>query len=309
VNVLVCGADGFIGRHVVQRLRASGHHVVGSVFGRPAGAAEVHADLLAADLHALLPRDCDALVNAVGDVRSHSSSQRIFAANLGVTARLAAWAGQVGVRHFVQLSSVAVYGPLLLGEDRTEDTPRLGAVIGLPYMRSKARAERLLEQSGLPYSLLRAPVVVGEGDTVLSHTMVEALRQGGLPMPPGGSSDRRVSLASAEGLAEIVQRVLARGPLGGAVHCGHIETTLKELAEAYATSLGVAVGLQPLTAAHIWAIRGDAGLGWLVASARYGQHYTRARLADLIPCTRLPTLATTVQAGLSGLQGGVNRLF
>jgi nucleoside-diphosphate-sugar epimerase len=283
--------------------------VVGSVFGRPAGDAEVRIDLLTEELRTALPLECDVLVNAVGDVRADSDSRQIFAANLGVTARLATWARQAGVRHFVQLSSVAVYGPLVLGEERTESTPRLGAVLGLAYMRSKARAERLLERSGLPYSLLRAPVVVGAGDTVLSRAMVEALLRGGLPMPKGGSPDHRVSLASAVGLAEIVGEVLARGPLEEAVHCGHIETTLAELAGAYAGTLGVPVSLQPLTGSRMWAIRRDAGLGWLVASARYGQHYSRARLSTLIQCTRLPSLATTVQAGLSGLQGGVNRLF
>jgi nucleoside-diphosphate-sugar epimerase len=303
VRILVCGADGFIGGYVVRELARRGHHVTGSVFARAArGSHEIRVDLLRDDLHGHLPARIDVVVNAVGEVKSDASRRQVFGANLGVTERLLAWAARHGARHFAQLSSVAVYGPLVLGEGRGERTLRAGALLGLPYMRSKARAERSIERSGLPYSLLRAPAVVGAGDTVLSTAIARELSGRGLPLFPGARLDHRVSLASAEGLAGLVAEVIARGPLSGALHCGHLEAGLAELAQAYAAALGLPVRYRSLTISEIPALKRDAGLAWWVASAAFGQAYSTDRLAARYPGLAFPSLSEAVRNGVSGLQ-------
>jgi nucleoside-diphosphate-sugar epimerase len=308
MRILVTGADGFLGSHVANGLERAGHDIVRAVFSRPPRRGELHVDLTRTAELRKLPR-VDALVHAAGTVDAHQPRAVIFALNLGATENLIAWARQTDVAHVIQLSSVAVYGPLVLGEQRTEQTPRLGLGLGLPYMRSKALAERAIEQSGLPYTLVRPPVVLGRGDTVISRGFFEALRSGGLPMLPGASAQRRVSVLYAEGLAEIVRLVVAHGPLWGALHAVDAELSLGQLAHAYARALGCAYSSVSISWQQALRVRNEAGLSWLIASARFGQHYQRERLLTELGYRSALSLESAVEDGLSGLQGGSDRLF
>jgi len=309
MRVLLTGADGFIGGHLARGLCGAGHELVSAVYGRAPGGGEVRVDLTDAAALDSLPGGVEAVVNAAGIVDPTASRQRIFAVNLGGTRNLLGWARATGVRHFVQLSSVAVYGGLLLGEDRSESTPRLGAVLGLPYMRSKALAERAVEQSGVSYSLLRPPAVLGAGDTVLSAGFHGALMGTGIPLVAGANPARRVSLSLVEGLVDSVLRVLARGPLGCAIHAVDAELSLGELAQLYAAGLGRPCNFARSSWLEVLQRKDDAGFAWLVASARFGQHYSRALQVRLLGQQPVPDLKSAVLAGVSGLHGIKEPLF
>lgn len=309
MRVLVTGADGFVGGHLVRGLRESGHEVLCAVYARPAKQGEVRADLaLASDL-ARLPVGIEAVVHAAGNVDPQRSASVMYRANVLVTDNLLAWAKLAGCQHFVHLSSVAVYGPLALGEARGEDTPRIGLRLGLPYMRTKARAEQLVEHSGVPYTLLRPPAVLGAGESVVSRGFVDALGPRGLPMLPGASTERRVSLSCVEGLVDTVSLLLARGPLYAPLHAVDLELTFGELAAAYARALGREFHYRATGWAEAYDLRNEVGLAWILASARFGQQYLRSRLvSDLGYRSRL-TLDSAIQSGLSSLQGANQGLF
>jgi nucleoside-diphosphate-sugar epimerase len=309
MRVLVSGADGFAGRHLVSQLELAGHQVLGLVFQRPATDGEVRVDLTRAYELASLEDPVDAVVHAAGVVDPAAGLHAMYAVNVHGTSNLLAWARARGARHFVHLSSVAVYGPMVLGEGRDENTPRLGRVAGLPYMRTKAQGEVLVERSGLGYSLLRPPAIVGAGDTVISRGFVEALAGTGIPLVPGAHSGRRVSVAFAEGTAEVVARLLDRGPLGGALHMVDAEVSLGELAETYAGALNRKCNFSTVAWSDVLARRDDPGFQWLVASARFGQHYCPAKLFRELGYRSQIGLEKAVAAGISGLQGDRRSLF
>jgi UDP-glucose 4-epimerase len=308
MNVLLTGADGFIGRHLARGLAAAGHAVVSAVFARAPGAGEVRVDLTDAAALAQLPRGIELLINASGVVDPSVPSARMFAVNLGATQNLLRWARASAVRHFVQLSSVAVYGPLVVGEQRGEDTARLGLLLGLPYMRSKAQAERAVERSGVPFTLLRPAAVLGAGDSILAPGFARALRGMGLPLVAGAHPGRRVSLTLASGLVDLVLRLAEKGPLQTAVHATDVDLTLLDLAERFAAELGLPCNFARTSWRAVSARRADAGFGWLVASARFGQHYSRERQQRLLGSGPRADLAAAIRAGLSGLQGEVEAL-
>jgi nucleoside-diphosphate-sugar epimerase len=310
MRILVTGADGFLGSHAARRLERAGHEVVRAIYLRaPIREGEVRVDLTRPEQLARLPAALDVIVHAAGMVDGHAPRGALFAANLHATQQLVRWAEPQRIRHFVHLSSVAVYGPLALGEERSERTPRLGLALGLPYMRSKARAERVVEASGIPYTLLRPPVVVGRGDTVLSRGFRDALCARGLPWVPGARERARVSLVSADGVAEIVRLLVERGPLHAPLHAVDFQLTFRTLAQLYARVLGRTCRYTEISWQDAVRSRDEAGFAWLVASASFGQHYKSERLLTELGYQSPRTLESAVEDGLSSLQGGTESLF
>ena len=297
-----------MGGHLAAALAQAGHQVFSSVYARAAGPGEVRVDLSRPEQLARLPRHIEAVVHAAGNVDPRRPRKVMFGANVLATQHLAAWARAQRCVHFVQLSSVAVYGPLTLGEERSERTARLGT-LGLPYMRTKARAERVVEQAGVPYTLLRLPAVLGVGDTVVTRGFVDALARGGLPMIPGASLRPRVSLVFAQGVADIVARLLEHGPLGAPLHAVDVELGLGELVSAYARVLGRPIGQRDTSWVEALGLRNEVGLAWLIASSRFGQHYLRDRLVSELGYRSRHSLDSAIQGGLSGLQGENVGLF
>lgn len=129
MNVIVLGGRGFIGNHVVARLRAVGHEVstVGRTTGDAGGAGEVEhitCDLFDAEapLCELLSKH-DACIHLVGDLVPGSAEKAGwdgYVRNLLLAERLASACIAAGIGHLVFASSGGtVYGRDVLGA--TED--------------------------------------------------------------------------------------------------------------------------------------------------------------------------------------------
>lgn len=303
VRILVTGADGFLGSHLVRGLAQAGHDVLSLVYARAPRAGERRIDLTQPAQLDALDAPVDAVVHAAGSVDGHVSYRAMFAANVRATEHLTRWARARHVQHFVHFSTVAVYGPMTVGEDRDEQTPRLGLGLGLPYMHTKALAERVVERSGVPYTLLRPPVVLGRGDTVISRAFRDALAGPGLPLLPSAHLNRRVSLAFVEGIVEVVGLLLARGPLGAPLHAVDVDLTLGELADAYAQLLGVRRNASSISWKQAVQTVNEVGYTWLVVSARFGQHYVSERLVRELGYRSGLSLESAIRSGLSSLQG------
>lgn len=135
MNVLVTGGTGTLGRYVVTLLRQSGHRA--RIFSRqPRG----HVDAMQGDLRTGAGVDgalagMDAVVHAATGARQSLTSR---ATDVKGTQRLIDKAHDAGIKHLVYISIVGMEG------------------VPYPYYATKLKAEGLVKQNKVPWSILRA---------------------------------------------------------------------------------------------------------------------------------------------------------
>lgn len=193
-KVLVTGASGFVGTHMVAALAARGYEVVATSRRRPAyldrppfaAVRFVPADL--AD-EAALARALEG-VTAVFHIGAlfdfFAPYEDLYRVNVEGTDRLARLARRAGVQRFVNFSSGAIYGIGYGNKLVTElDTP----VPSDRYSRSKWTAEQTLfthhNQDGLLIVNLRLGAIYGPGSAYGDAKALFLLKKGLLFVRPG----------------------------------------------------------------------------------------------------------------------------
>lgn len=198
MRILLCGANGFMGRQLARLLQERGHVVVRGV-RTPKGADEIAVDFRQ-DVEAAtwLPRlaGIDAVLNAVG-VLVEAQPGDFERINHRVPAALAAAAATAGIRHFVHISSLGECATPYLDSKRAGDAGVLGALpaatvirAGLVFGESGEGTRLFLVMASLP--LLGCPSGAGPVQPVhiddlcaLAVTCLEQPGAGGVVDLPG----------------------------------------------------------------------------------------------------------------------------
>jgi len=178
-EILVTGGMGSLGRRVVVRLQGPGYEV--RTLSRSArGAGVVRGDLLTGEGLARALKGVDVLIHCA------SSPRKSRQTDVEGTGRLLEAASQAGVSHVVFVSIVGV-----------DLNPYL------PYYRAKLDAERIVERSPVPWTILRATQFhefVLKQIRLLERIPIMMAPRGFLlqPMDIGEVADRLVELALSE---------------------------------------------------------------------------------------------------------------
>jgi uncharacterized protein YbjT (DUF2867 family) len=194
--ILVTGATGFIGPHVVHALRARDLPVRALVRDRKRGARldAWGVDLVEGDVTspASLRAACvgvDAVVHLVAIIKGRPADfERIMAQG---TRDLVAAAGEAGVRRFVLASALGL-------DERSKDA--------VPYFRAKWEMERATKESGLEHVIFRPSFVFGKDGGVLP-TFVRLARFAPVT-PVVGPGTQRLQPIWVEDLAEYYARAI-----------------------------------------------------------------------------------------------------
>jgi nucleoside-diphosphate-sugar epimerase len=216
--------------------------------------------------------------------------------NADGTRRLATWAREAGVGHFVQVSSVAAYGLACMGEHRHEDTGLAWFPLLPAYLRSKAQAERHIVAAGVPHTILRMPAVFGARDTVVTPAVVPAIVREDMPWVLG--RHKLVSTLWVENAAEVVRAVLASGPQGAAFNVADGEVPWREYVEAFGSALGMPVAWRKY-GAHTFVTRSeDYVYQYIVTTGSFGAHFPTDRLRAALPGLALADWRDGVRAAV-----------
>jgi nucleoside-diphosphate-sugar epimerase len=170
MKLAVTGGTGFIGSRLIDGAVAAGHSVAAltrrAQDPRP-GVTWVEGALPDSAPLRRLVDSSDAVIHVAGVLKARTAEGFEEGNVTGTLAMLAA-ATAGGTQRFVHLSSLAAREP---------DLSLYGA--------SKAKAERLVEESGLDWVIVRPPAVYGPGDRE-TLDLFKMARRGQIYMPPKG---------------------------------------------------------------------------------------------------------------------------
>jgi len=258
MTVLVVGASGFVGRHLVRRLLADQFDLRAAVHRHgedfPAGVDIARGSSLDPDFDwrpALT--GCDAVIHLAARVHvMRDESGDPLAAyrrvNVDGTLALARQAAATGIRRFVFLSSVKACGETTApGRPLSEDDPARPID---PYGISKCEAElglrKIGDETGMEVVILRPPLVYGPGVRANFLSMMKWLHRG-LPLPLGGIDNRR-SLIGIDNLVDLIAVCLRHPAAPGQTFFASDGDDLStpELLRLLATALGTRARLLPV---------------------------------------------------------------
>jgi len=254
-TVLVTGATGFLGRHVLRAIRVAGHSAVVLVRNRDAWLSLpwrneagdvriVEGSPLSADrwqFNAELA-GVTSIIHAAAVVKhSRAATDEMEELNVAGTAQMVHVAKRLGAR-IVFVSSSGTVGcyrfPDLVAD---EDAPYADAMVGhWPYYASKIRAERearkLADKLGVQLVIARPPVLLGPDDHRLRSTgHVLRVLERRIPAIPSGS----MHFADIRDVAKALTRILEIDETRGIYHLPGHHTSLGDFFNLVAEVAGM----------------------------------------------------------------------
>ena len=229
MRLLLTGANGFIGSHIVAALLARGHEMTAAVRD-PAKLARRFPQVRAvtADMSLLLTpeswkpllQNIDAVINCAGILQSSGSQQAKTIHDVSPRAMFEA-AACLGITKIVQVSAVSI----------DADTE---------YARTKQAADDALAQLSLAWVILR-PSLVYARTAYGGTTMLRALAAAPLAVPVVAEGNQLVTPIHAADLAEAVLLAVETNRLDHKIisPCGPETMTLRDLQLMYRKWLGL----------------------------------------------------------------------
>ncbi len=182
-KVLVTGACGFLGTHLVEEFIAAGYDLkatdlpdMDSDFVTGLGAEFIPSDVTDIDSLRKVVKGCDIVVHNAGIFDFSASRELLFDVNCGGVHNMAKASLEAGLKRFIIISSVAVYGsPAYIPID--EEHPKAPSNnYGLSKYAGELAAFKYYHENGLPVTSLRPTLIYGPRSTY-GHACFLALAQ------------------------------------------------------------------------------------------------------------------------------------
>lgn len=226
--ILVTGATGFVGSHLVKRLRQEGLKVRAMVRTpekaqslKDLGAEIVPGDISDVPSLEAAAKGCEKVLHLVGIIQE-GRGFTFQSVHVEGTRNILDAAKKAGVKHFLYQSALGT---------------REGAKS--EYHRTKWEAETLVKASGIPYAILRPSLIYGPGD-LFTIRLAEMIRLSPV-LPVIGTGRSKIQPIYIEDVASCIAKILIDGQhLGKTYEIGGPEQlTYEEVTKAIAAALGV----------------------------------------------------------------------
>jgi nucleoside-diphosphate-sugar epimerase len=248
---LVTGATGLLGSHIAEQLHQRGQPVrvlcrAGSdtTFLRTIGAEILTGDITDPNAVGRACQGVDTVYHAAARVGDWGPWADFVRTTIDATQHLVNAASMNGVRRFLHISSISVYGHVD-GEGKIfDESAPLGSNVHRwsYYTRTKIEAERLVwraHQAGLiAATVIRPSWLYGPRDRATLPRLIDSLRKGRLKIIGDGSN--RLNVVHAGNVAEAaIMAAQSDRAVGEAYNCCHDGVlTQRQYFDAIADSLG-----------------------------------------------------------------------
>jgi nucleoside-diphosphate-sugar epimerase len=187
MEILITGANGFVGRHLILALQKRGDSVraLSSLTGdttwlKQHSIAISRGDIRAQSTLTGLMHGVDAVVHLAAETKKKWGPMReAYAINVTGTENICRAALTVGVRRLVHISTSAIYN-MTVGRPVTEDDPL--EPLDDPYCLTKAqgdrRVQRMIREDHLPAVIIRLGALLGPGDNLNFGRLADRVRAG-----------------------------------------------------------------------------------------------------------------------------------
>jgi uncharacterized protein YbjT (DUF2867 family) len=173
VRVVVAGANGQVGKHIVRLLAEAGHEVRAMIRDeaqaptmRDLGGESVVADLEGDVAHAV--EGCDGVIFSAGGGPGSGAEKKETVDRQGAVKLIEA-AKEHGARRYIMVSAMGAADP------------EAGSEGMQPYLRAKASADEALQESGLDYTIVRPGSLTDEPGTGMVEAAESLGKRGEIP--------------------------------------------------------------------------------------------------------------------------------
>ncbi len=295
MKVLITGATGFIGEHLVRRMSASEHELVclARATSNFQALEDLGVNLVIGDVTdkksiVAAMEGCDWVVNLANHYSFWEPDPGIYTrVNVHGTRNVMEAALETGVRKVVHMSTALIYGNPQDAPFR-EDSP-VGALRFSKYAESKYQgsliAWNLYEETGLPLVVLYPSGVLGPGDDKFTGQYIQIMMRGGMPARAWESAVH--NLVHVKDVVEATYRALQIADnIGEKYLISGYQVTLGELNRMISEISG-----EPLPRLVF--------PDWLAMASAW----TLTKIADLV---KKPPLWNMMLDGMRNLQAGIN---
>ena len=285
-TILVTGANGFVGGHLLPALLDAGHKVVALVRSHRAGEIVLErlrpADRASVSLRTgdvtrpeALPQAVDGIdvvVHLAAIPRDYNGGADLRRVNTEGTRAIVEAMREAGVRRLIHMGALGV-----------EDDPKLR------YASSKAKAEALVARSGLDWTILRPSVQFGPGDGFFNIIAGLVRWSPGLVPVPGDGSSRFQPIHSGDVARVAVASLGDPSTIGATLELGGRRYwTYREITREVVRTLGKRRVILPMPVALIRLVAGSAELVHIPFPVATDQ-LRQLRLDNIGPLDLIPT--------------------
>jgi len=202
MKIAITGVTGFVGGHLVRRLSAKGHQVIG--VGRQATPPKALAQLceyVQADVSQPIPNiDCDIAIHSAGLASDRGSYDDFYQANVKGTEHF--YQATHSAKRFIQISSASVYP---LTEKIIQESDALLETCPSIYGKTKMLAEDYLLglTDNKPKLLIRPRAIYGANDRVILPRILNMAKRGKITVP--GDLRVNISMTHIDNLMDAIE--------------------------------------------------------------------------------------------------------